>query len=567
MSAIATHQALPAISDTLPFMTERQRFRDQIVASFSTDELETLCRDLGVDPDVIPDKDEGKEIWVDQLIAYFERRGKVPALLAGLQHARGGQTWAYTPTVMSLPDVPRKLPIGLIAGGVALAAVVLIGSLVLSRGTGTASPSATAMPTVAPTPTAAPQRMPAMKTSIFIADIGLLNGEESTPIQEGASLSAYLIDGLNEQLQDASTLPAAVRADFQPEIWGSDDARANGWQIGPIATLTDAQRVGEQLGAQVVIFGNIVTDTGASRLQMDFYVPLALKTADELAGGYAIGKPIPMQWPMSEGVPLGIRSDLNSRQSLMLRLTIGIAYDQAGQPQKALDVFAKAATDLNPPCGGGREVLQFFIGREALLMGNSEAALQAHANAVGCNQDFTRALIGLGDANFQAAGALSPEARLESDALQAAGDNYALAAQKALAQGQWQLATLAQLGSGLTKQLAGSTHYRLDNYDEARPLLAESIQLIGPALDELSKRPDGQKRTLAIGYSRLGTAYWYSALITPEEDSNTAQQLLSQAKASYEKCIALVPAGAEAIDAKLTEIVQSCRNNLERMGQ
>jgi tetratricopeptide (TPR) repeat protein len=542
-------------------MTERQRFRDQIVASFSTDELETLCRDLGVDPDLIPDKDAGKEIWVDEIVAYFERRGKVPALLAGLQHARGGQTWAYTPAAMSLPDATRTLPIGLIAGGVALVAIVLMGIMLLSRGMGAATPAATVAPT------APPQRMPALKTNIFIADIGLLNGDESTSIPEGASLSAYLIDGLNEQLKDAGTLPAAVRADFQPEIWGSDDAKANGWAIGPISTLTEAQRVGEQLGAQVVIFGNIVTGTGASQLQMDFYVPLALKTADELAGGYSIGKPIPLQWPMIEGVPLGIRSDLNSRQSLMLRLTIGIAYDQAGQAQKALDVFTKAATDLNPPCGSGREVLQFFIGREQLLLGNPEAAVQAHTEAVGCNPDFARALIGLGDANFQAAGVLTPDARLESAALQAAFDNYALAAQKALAQGQWQLATLAQLGTGLTKQLAGSARYQLDDNNEARTLLAEAIQMIGPALDELSNRPDGQKRTLAIGFSRLGTAYWYSALIAPEDEASTAQQLLSQAKVNYEKCIALVPAGTEAIDAKLTEIVQSCRNNLARVGQ
>jgi tetratricopeptide (TPR) repeat protein len=548
-------------------MTERQRFRDQIVASFSMDELETLCRDLGVDPDVIPDKDEGKAIWTDQIIAYFERRGKMPALLAALQHARSEQTWAYTPATMSLPDAPRKLPMGLIAGGAALAALVLIGTVVLSRPPAAQTPATNATPTVVSMPTVTPQRMPALKTNIYIADFGLIQDGKVVSIPESAPLSGYLIDGLNVELQDPNTLPAAVRSDFQPEIWGSDDAMANGWQIGPIGTLTDAQQVGEQLGAQVVIYGNVITESGASRLQLDFYVPQALKTADELAGGYAIGKPIPMQWPLTEEVPLGIRSNLNSRQRLMLRLTIGIAYDQAGQPEKALAIFNRALSDLNPPCGGGLEVLQFFIGREQLLLGNSEEAKQAHTEAVNCNPDFARALIGLGDANLQATRALSPEERLESESLQAAIDNYALAQQKALAEGHLQLATLAQLGTGLTQQLIGSTYYVLDENDKAQPYLADAIKLITPALEELSKRPDGQRRTLAIGYSLLGTAHWYSALITPEDEASTADKYLSQAKDNYEKCIALAPAGTETAEAKLAEIVTTCQNNLERIGQ
>jgi tetratricopeptide (TPR) repeat protein len=222
---------------------------------------------------------------------------------------------------------------------------------------------------------------------------------------------------------------------------------------------------------------------------------------------------------------------------------------------------------LNPRCGSGLEVLQFFIGREQLLLGNSAQAMAAHTEAVTCNPDFARAYIGLGDANLQATRALSPELRLESESLQAAIDNYALAGQKALAEGHLQLATLAQLGTGLTNQLIGSTYYVLDENDKAKPYLADAIKLTAPALEELSKRPDGQRRTLAIGYSLLGTAYWYSAIITPENDASTADKFLGQAKDNYTKCIALAPAGTDIAEAKLAEIVKSCQNNLERIGQ
>jgi tetratricopeptide (TPR) repeat protein len=544
-------------------MTERQRFRDQIVASFGTDELETLCRDAGVDPDLIPGRDDGKEQWVDEIITYFERRGKLPALLAALKWQRGDQTWRYTPAAITLPDVPRKLPIGLIAGGGALVAIALIGIVVLSRGMGAAPPVATATATTPIAPTAAPKKMPAFKTNIFIADLGLIENGNVVSIPEGVPLSAYLIDGLNVELK---SLPAAVQSDFQPAIWSSADATANGWQIGPIGTLTDAQRVGEQLGAQVVIYGNVISESGASRMALDFYVPQALKTADELAGGYAIGKPIPMLWPATEDVWNGVRLALNRRQQLISRLAIGIAYDQAGQPQKALDIFLQAATQINPPCGEGREVLQFFIGREHLLLGNSDEAMQAHSEALKCKPDFARALIGMGDANLQATRALSPELRLQSDTLQAAIDSYALAEKKALAEGHVQLATLARLGTGLTQQLIGSTYFTLDDYEKAQGPLADAIRLMTPALDDLRKRPDGQKRTLAIGYSLLGTANWYSAIITPESDADTAKKFLSQAKDHYNQCIALVPEGAQAADETLTRIVQTCKNNLERMG-
>lgn len=545
-------------------MTERQRFRDQIVASFGTDELETLCRDAGVDPDLIPGRDDGKEQWVDEIITYFERRGKLPALLAALKGQRSDQTWNYMPSSDALPDLPRNMPIGLIAGGVALVALVLIGIAVLSRGMGAATPATPATATAPIAPTAAPKKMPAFKTNIFLADLGLIENGRVVSMPEGVPLSAYLIDGLNVELK---SLPPAVQSDFQPAIWSSANAIANGWQIGPIGTLTDAQRVGEQLGAQVVIYGNVISESGASHMALDFYVPQALKTADELAGAYSIGKPIPMLWPATEDVWNGVRLALNRRQQLIARLAIGIAYDQAGQPQKALDIFSQAAAQINRPCGEGLEVLQFFIGREHLLMGNSAQAMQAHSEALNCKPDFARALIGMGDANLQATRSLSPELRLQSDTLQVAIDSYAQAEKTALAEGHVQLATLARLGAGLTQQLIGSTYFALDDYEKAQQPLADAIRLMAPALDDLSKRPDGQKRTLAIGYSLLGTANWYSAIITPEADADTATKFLSQAKDNYNKCIALVPEGAQAADETLTQIVQTCKNNLEKMGQ
>lgn len=94
-------------------MQTRQELRQQINESFTIDELQTLCSDLGVDPEAIPGKAGGKPYYAGQLVSYFETRGLVPTLLVALRVARPHIDWSYTPTLPSATSVvtPTKLPI------------------------------------------------------------------------------------------------------------------------------------------------------------------------------------------------------------------------------------------------------------------------------------------------------------------------------------------------------------------------------------------------------------------------------------------------------------------------
>lgn len=72
---------------------QRRQLRNQLVALFSLDELTTLCADLGVDAETIKGTD--KETKAREMIAYFERRGRLADLLAAGQRERPAADWTF----------------------------------------------------------------------------------------------------------------------------------------------------------------------------------------------------------------------------------------------------------------------------------------------------------------------------------------------------------------------------------------------------------------------------------------------------------------------------------------
>ncbi len=74
-------------------MLTRAELRKAIGQSFSIEELEILCADLGIDPESIPGRDSGKDYWITQILAHFQRREQMPALLAALKERRPDVAW------------------------------------------------------------------------------------------------------------------------------------------------------------------------------------------------------------------------------------------------------------------------------------------------------------------------------------------------------------------------------------------------------------------------------------------------------------------------------------------
>jgi hypothetical protein len=84
--------------DTMTVMEQPQtEVRRMLVAQFSMEELRTLCSDLQLNYDSFP---QTLEPMARELVAYQERRGTMPELVAACQQARPGQGWEEMSTAV-----------------------------------------------------------------------------------------------------------------------------------------------------------------------------------------------------------------------------------------------------------------------------------------------------------------------------------------------------------------------------------------------------------------------------------------------------------------------------------
>ncbi|NJM39717.1 MAG: hypothetical protein HC853_02550 [Anaerolineae bacterium] len=75
-------------------MSARAQFIRNFITAFSTEELQKLCFDLGVDSETLPGHDQGKARWAENIIRYFELAGRVPDLAREVKKQRPNAAWA-----------------------------------------------------------------------------------------------------------------------------------------------------------------------------------------------------------------------------------------------------------------------------------------------------------------------------------------------------------------------------------------------------------------------------------------------------------------------------------------
>jgi len=83
------------------------RLRETLATYFDAGELRTLCFDLGVDYDDLPG--EGKANKARELIAYLERRDRIPELVSVCQELRPHVAWGLEGTPGTSPVAPPAL--------------------------------------------------------------------------------------------------------------------------------------------------------------------------------------------------------------------------------------------------------------------------------------------------------------------------------------------------------------------------------------------------------------------------------------------------------------------------
>ncbi|MFN8484225.1 MAG: hypothetical protein U0768_14400 [Anaerolineae bacterium] len=553
----------------------RAELREKFDRAFSIEELKLLCDDLGMDPADIPGQEQGKTYWISQIILYFERRNQIAALLARAKQLRPNMDWTYTATAPDESPLPPispspgpRVPIAALYLGVALLAVVVVAAVLFRPWSSAQSPSpATLAPTplpatlaTAPPPATFPPGTPTAQSpvasffNVAVADFGQFDDSgQLQPSKDGQRIAQALSDSLKLEFNH---LDVNLQQDFKPRV-----------QFGDLGLVRDdiaAEQLAQKLHAHAVVYGNLTAGQSPASLAPRFYVSKLRGEAEEMVGRHSLGEPLPLRLPLTDDGMLKLNVTLTYRQKLLTGFTLGLLYDLLGQHAEAQKVLTKTWEEVKDRSETeGKDVLQYFIGREYLFLANGspatcsgtpsaqtptpdaspevnrKAAEEWFQKTLAQNPKYARGYIGLAGVNYQKARAQTPAERLKSgEALDQSIANYTQALEMATAAGDTQIAVMANLGLGNAHQIRGDAILHMEkNYADADKEFDQAIERINQPLQNLG----GQYRLLVQGFSTLGIAYEEAAASRQRQTDKPgakqeARDLYQKALEAYNDC-------------------------------
>ncbi len=425
-----------------------------------------------------------------------------------------------------------------------------------------------------------PKQMPLHGFNVAVAEFGQVDGQGRVSASEdGANLSEWMFGELQAE---ANNLPGGLRVNFWHDSMNIFQKRA---KIGLISGATPAERraaaqaVAERLGANLVIYGNIGLGQPPPDFTPEFYVAAIRNEADEIVGQHQLGSPIQVQLPIDlydDRTSIFFEKQLGGRVDALVWFTRGLVHDLAGDHAEALQTFRQAETTLkNWNDNQGKEILYYFIGREALFLSNPDIydgltpsttaeylaeAEAAFKEALAINPAYSRGHIGLGGVYFLQTQQLPPEQRLAGDQLDLAIDQYQQAVAAAQVFAETQVELKGRLGLGLAQRLKGDAYLRTQAFAPAGPMFDQAISQIEQALALLSPE---QHRLAAQAYLGLGAAYEGQAYLTRyiQQDEAASKPLYEAARAAYGQCV------EQANQSIYDELLQKLKNYCEPYSQ
>lgn len=459
-----------------------------------------------------------------------------------------------------------------------------------------------------------PTQMPTVTKNLAIAQFGELDaGDKIVPSQQGADLSARLYSGINTFIQKTQNLPP----DTKLTVWqDSMTLLQKRTPLGIVQNETQAATLAEDLQAHFIVYGYIERGDPLDTVHPFFYINHKLwsqKTgeADELIGAQEMGAPFRVQRPLNDE---DLYRKLQPRANALVWFMRALGFDLVGDYALAYQTFCQANTVLfNWQDNQGREVLYYFLGREALLLGNTDAAAkktlalpdgdwspdctpfqnweQANQDAVkwfseakNANPLYARADFGLGQAYAQRAKNLLPRANDPGvlDDIRKNLDDAMTQYESALAKmppsaddknaaSFVDLKTRGALGTAYT--LMGYTYAREYDYQNALDNFNRAEEWLTPLLDK-DAPPETETRLRAQNYLNLaatlhyrGQVYdaWRTDLINQACCTADQAQLAAQAKTVYTaalqnltQCLALTAPTQTVDQFLLTDMRTNC---------
>jgi tetratricopeptide (TPR) repeat protein len=394
-------------------------------------------------------------------------------------------------------------------------------------------------------------RGPAQMTGEFnvaVAQFGQVGADgEVQSSEDSQRLSQWLFERLEVEYESLS--PELV-----VQVW--HDSLDLGVTIGivpgstPQARAESAAELAQKINADMVIYGNLAVHEEPARFAPEFYVA-ELPEAEEIVGHHELGAPVSVQIPIDRlGTRLQVNQKLTARAKALSLFTIGLAWEVAGNPAKALEFFRQVEQIEDWKDNEGKEIVYLFIGREALFLWldgeeREQEALSAFEKALALNSNYARAYVGLGNFYGQKAERLLDEMRSEpaDQAIAMEFDQFiteaigkyrrALETEPDSAEAQVQIK--AHLALGGAYRAKGNASIIRTEYDAADSLLDTAIDETQTALSLIQEQ---DYRNLGQAYLGLGTVYQLKAhlqLVQGEEEGS--KTLFTEALGAYTQCI------------------------------
>jgi tetratricopeptide (TPR) repeat protein len=386
--------------------------------------------------------------------------------------------------------------------------------------------------------------MPVGSFNIAVAKFGEVDSEgRIIASEEGQKLSQWMYEELRIAYED---FPVG-----RPVVWHD----SMGWlekrkSIGLISGATEAERseaaaeLAREIKAHMVIYGYIFANREDVEFEPEFYVAELIGEADELVGGHELGAPVRLQLPIDirdQRTHEYLQASLGVRMDALTWFTRGLILDLSGRHKQSLDVFKQAEKDLADwKEEEGKEILFYFIGREALFLSVDDEtyldqAETAFQRSLEINSDYARAHIGLGGVYHNRAQRLPPESRLDADSIERALAQYQLAIDKSDPGAEGATALKGHLGLGTAYRLRGEAYLHRSSRRQA---ISDFDQAIGQFEDALTMIAPDEHRLLAQTYLWLGTAQHERAhALEAASGVQSSQSAYEDAYAAYEQCI------------------------------
>ena len=380
--------------------------------------------------------------------------------------------------------------------------------------------------------------------NVAVAEFGEMdaNGEIHSS-KAGQQLSKYAVNYLRDELKEDPNLI----------VWPNESKLFTRTSVQLVQPDT-AEKTASNIKADLLLYGYIDTRSNPPQLVLNFWIaPQNEYKFEDIQGNTQIGDPIRVVDPNDPGI--SVQSELKSQSVAVAFIAMGLAQEQLGQTQDALNAFLKAEE-----AAPGSEIVQFFIGREYLFLAEFkpdqqeeiwQKAEDSFLKSIDFNDQYAKAYLGLGSVYIKKSAELLDTATASGQPV----DPRAIQlAEQAIAEYEKVLELkpglglgdvdqdLAQLALGNAYQQKGAILYYQQDYDSALTAFdtaAQILETVRKTFEASVVEHESYRRYLVQSDEYLGTVYqWVGSAFGAKLDYDQALPAYQKSIDAFGQCIA-----------------------------